>query len=138
MKKAFLVVLGLLMVSVFTSCNFDTPEEETYVVESGIVSNYIANTALEMSEAITGEVTFSDICALRDYLYSNTETDDYEIMRDVTFEELKSMLVQSSHSKGSEIANGIKEHGSYIGTFYHRNYSDKKVWIFVAKTGLLY
>lgn len=126
------------MISVFTSCNFDTPEEETYVVESGVVSNYIAVKALEMSENISGEATFSDICTIRDYLYSNTETDDYEIMRDVTFEELKSMLVQASHSKGSEIANGIKEHGSYIGTFYHRNYSDKKIWICVTKAGLLY
>lgn len=36
MKNVF-VVLGLLMISVFTSCNFDTPEEETYVVEAPTV-----------------------------------------------------------------------------------------------------
>ena len=59
-------------------------------------------------------------------------------MKDVTFEELKSMLVQVSHAEGLEIANGIKEHGSYIGTFNHRNYSYKKIWICVTKTGLLY
>lgn len=138
MKKSVLLVLGLLMMSVFTSCNFYTPEEETYVVESGVVSNDTFYTANKMAENISGEVTFSDICAIRDYLYSNTKTDDYKIMRDVTFEELKSMLVQSSHAEGSEIANGIKEHGSYIGTFYHRNYSNKKIWICVTKTGLLY
>lgn len=139
MKKSVFVVLGLLAMSVFTSCNFDAPlKEETYVVEAGIVSNYTFEEALEMVENISGEITFSDMCTIRDYLYSHTETDDYEIKRDVTFEELKSMLIQSSHAEGLEIANGIKEHGSYLGTFYHRNYSDKKVWIFVTKTGLLY
>ena len=137
MKKSVLLVLGLLMMSVFTSCNFYTPEE-TYVVESGVVSNDTVVKAVEMSENISGEASFSDICKIRDYLYVNTATDDYEIMKDVTFEELKSMLVQVSHAEGLEIANGIKEHGSYIGTFYHRNYSYKKVWICVTKTGLLY
>lgn len=137
MKKSVLLVLGLLMISVFTSCNFYTPEE-TYVVESGVVSNDTVDTAVEMSENISGEASFSDICKIRDYLYVNTATDDYEIMKDVTFEELKSMLVQVSHAEGLEIANGIKEHGSYIGTFYHRNYSYKKIWICVTKTGLLY
>lgn len=138
MKKSVLLVLGLLMMSVFTSCNFYTPEEETYVVEVGIVSNDIVDTALEMSEKFSGEVSHSDIFTIRDYLYANTATDDYEIMKDVTFEELKSMLVQVSHTKGQEIANGIKEHGSYLGTFNHRNYSYKKIWICVTKTGLLY
>ena len=137
MKKSVLLVLGLLMISVFTSCNFYTPEE-TYVVESGVVSNDIEATAIEMSEKLSGEVSHSDIFTIRDYLYVNTATDDYEIMKDVTFEELKSMLVQVSHAEGLEIANGIKEHGSYIGTFYHRNYSYKKIWICVTKTGLLY
>lgn len=137
MKKSVLLVLGLLMISVFTSCNFYTPEE-TYIVESGVVSNDTVDTAVEMSENISGEASFSDICKIRDYLYVNTSTDDYEIMKDVTFEELKSMLVQVSHAEGLEIANGIKEHGSYIGTFYHRNYSYKKIWICVTKTGLLY
>lgn len=137
MKKSVLLVLGLLIISVFTSCNFYTPEE-TYVVESGVVSNDTVDKAVEMSENISGEASFSDICKIRDYLYVNTATDDYEIMKDVTFEELKSMLVQVSHAEGLEIANGIKEHGSYIGTFYHRNYSYKKIWICVTKTGLLY
>ena len=137
MKKSVLLVLGLLMMSVFTSCNFYTPEE-TYVVESGVVSNDIVDKAVEMSENISGEASFSDICKIRDYLYANTATDNYEIMKDVTFEELKSMLVQVSHTEGLEIANGVKEHGSYIGTFNHRNYSYKKIWICVTKTGLLY
>ena len=137
MKKSVLLVLGLLMMSVFTSCNFYTPEE-TYVVESGVVSNDIVDKAVEMSENISGEASFSDICKIRDYLYANTATDNYEIMKDVTFEELKSMLVQVSHTEGLEIANGVKEHGSYIGTFDHRNYSYKKIWICVTKTGLLY
>lgn len=137
MKKSVLLVLGLLMMSVFTSCNFFTPEE-TYVVESGVVSNDTVDKAVEMAEDVYGEASFSDICKIRDYLYVNTATDDYEIMKDVTFEELKSMLVQVSHAEGLEIANGIKEHGSYIGTFYHRNYSYKKIWICVTKTGLLY
>ena len=90
MKKSVLLVLGLLMISVFTSCNFYTPEE-TYVVESGVVSNDIEATAIEMSEKLSGEVSHSDIFTIRDYLYVNTATDDYEIMKDVTFEELKSM-----------------------------------------------
>ena len=138
MKKSVLLVLGLLMMSVFTSCNFYTPEEETYVVEVGIVSNDTVDTALEMSEKLSGEVSHSDIFTIRDYLYANTATDDYEIDKNVTFEELKNMLVQVSHAEGLEIANGIKEHGSYLGTFNHRNYSYKKVWICVTKTGLLY
>ena len=141
MKKIlglFAIILGLLMMSVFTSCNFYTPEEETYVVEVGIVSADTAVTALEMAENLSGEVSHSDIFAIRDYLYANTATDDYEIEKNVTFEELKSMLVQVSHTKGKEIANGIKEHGSYLGTFNHRNYSYKKIWICVTKTGLLY
>ena len=82
MKKSVLLVLGLLMMSVFTSCNFYTPEE-TYVVESGVVSNDIVDKAVEMSENISGEAPFSDICKIRDYLYVNTATDDYEIMKDV-------------------------------------------------------
>ena len=138
MKKSVLLFLGLLMMSVFTSCNFCTPEEETYVVEVGIVSNDIVDTALEMSEKLSGEVSHSDIFTIRDYLYANTATDNYEIEKNVTFEELKNMLVQVSHAEGLEIANGVKEHGSYIGTFNHRNYSYKKVWICVTKTGLLY
>ena len=138
MKKSVLLLLGLLMMSVFTSCNFYTPEEETYIVEVGIVSNDIVDTATKMAENLSGEVSHSDIFTIRDYLYANTATDDYEIEKNVTFEELKNMLVQTSHSKGQEIANGIKEHGSYLGTFNHRNYSYKKVWICVTKTGLLY
>ena len=138
MKKLFAIILGLLMMSVFTSCNFYTPEEETYVVEVGIVSNDTVDTALEMSEKFSGEVSHSDIFTIRDYLYANTATEDYEIEENVTFEELKSMLVRVSHTKGQEIANGIKEHGSYLGTFNHRNYSYKKIWICVTKTGLLY
>lgn len=138
MKK----ILGLLVIVLgLTGCSMNVPvapQEETYVVEAGIVSNYTFDAACEMAENISGEASFSDLCKIRDYLYSHTETDDYEIKRDVTFEELKSMLVQSSHAEGLEIANGIKEHGSYLGTFYHRNYSDKKVWVFVTKTGLLY
>ena len=136
--KKIILVLGLLMMSVFTSCNFVIPEEETYVVETGIVSNDTVDKAVEMSEKLSGEVSHSDIFTIRDYLYANTSTEDYEIMRDVTFEELKSMLVQVSHTKGQEIANGIKKHGSYLGTFNHRNYSYKKIWICVTKTGLLY
>ena len=138
MKKNVLLLLGLLMMSVFTSCNFYTPEEETYVVEVGIVSSDIEATAIEMSEKLSGEVSHSDIFTIRDYLYANTATDDYEIEKNVTFEELKNMLVQVSHAEGLEIANGVKEHGSYLGTFNHRNYSYKKVWICVTKTGLLY
>ena len=138
MKKSILLVLGLLIMSVFTSCNFVIPEEETYVVEVGIVSNDTVDTATEMAENLSGEVSHSDIFTIRDYLYSNTATDDYKIEKNVTFEELKSMLVQVSHTKGIEIANGIKEHGSYLGTFNHRNYSYKKIWICVTKTGLLY
>ena len=136
--KKIILVLGLLMMSIFTSCNFVIPEEETYVVETGIVSSDIEATAIEMSEKLSGEVSHSDIFTIRDYLYENTATDDYEIEKNVTFEELKNMLVQVSHTKGQEIANGIKEHGSYLGTFNHRNYSYKKVWICVTKTGLLY
>ena len=138
MKKNVLLLLGLLMMSVFTSCNFYTPEEETYVVEVGIVSNDIVDTATKMAENLSGEVSHSDIFTIRDYLYANTATDDYEIEKNVTFEELKNMLVQVSHAEGLEIANGVKEHGSYLGTFNHRNYSYKKVWICVTKTGLLY
>lgn len=143
MKKIlvlFAIVLGL------TGCSTPvTPvnvapviEEETYIVEVGVVSNDTVDIAFEMIENISGEVSHSDIFAIRDYLYANTATDDYEIERNVTFEELKSMLVQVSHTKGSEIANGIKEHGSYLGIFNHRNYSYKKIWICVTKTGLLY
>ena len=137
MKKILAIILGCIVLG-FTSCNFVIPEEETYVVEIGIVSADTAVTALEMAENLSGKVSHSDIFTIRDYLYANTATDDYEIERNVTFEELKSMLVQVSHTKGPEIANGIKEHGSYLGTFNHRNYSYKKIWICVTKTGLLY
>lgn len=139
MKK----ILGLLVIVLgLTGCSMNVAPtqmfEETYVVEVGIVSSSTEATAIEMVENISGEVSHSDIFTIRDYLYANTATDDYEIMRDVTFEELKSMFVQISNTKGSEIANGIKEHGSYLGTFSHRNYSYKKIWICVTKTGLLY
>lgn len=137
MKKILAIILGCIVLG-FTSCNFITPEEETYVVEVGIVSNDTVDTASKMAENLSGEVSHSDIFTIRDYLYANTATDDYEIERNVTFEELKSMLVQVSNTKGPEIANDIKEHGSYLGTFNHRNYSYKKIWICVTKTGLLY
>ena len=140
MKK----ILGLLVIVLgLTGCSMNVAptqmfKGETYVVETGIVSNGTEATAIEMVEALSGEVSNSDIFKIRDYLYANTATDDYEIMRDVTFEELKSMFVQISNTKGSEIANGIKEHGLYLGTFSHRNYSYKKIWICVTKTGILY
>lgn len=139
MKK----ILGLLVIVLgLTGCSMNvapvTPTEETYIVEVGVVSSSTEVTVTEMVENISGEVSHSDIFTIRDYLYANTATDDYEIMENVTFEELKSMLVQVSHTKGSEIANGIKEHGSYLGMFNHRNYSYKKIWICVTKTGLLY
>ena len=136
MKK----ILGLLVIVLgLTGCSMNVaPTEETYVVEMGTVSAGTANKALVMASNFTGEVTFSDICALRDYLYSNTETNGHVVMRDVTFEELKSMFVQISYTEGQEIANYIKKHGSYINIFYHRNYSYKRIWICVTKTGLLY
>ena len=139
MKK----ILGLLVIVLgSTGCSMNVAtqmfEEETYVVETGIVSSSTEATAVEMAKAISGEVSQSDIFAIRDYLYANTATDDYGIEENVTFEELESMFVQISHTEGPEIANGIKEHGSYLGTFNHRNYSYKKVWICVTKTGLLY
>ena len=142
MKKIlvlFAIVLGLTGCSTpVTPVTPVTPTEETYVVEAGIVSNYTFDAACEMAENISGEASFSDICKIRDYLYANTATDDYEIKKNVTFEELKSMLVQVSHSNGLEIANGIKKHGYYLGIFYHRNYSYKKIWVCVTKTNLLY
>ncbi len=138
MKK----ILGLLVIVLgLTGCSMNvapTMFEETYVVETGVVSSSTEVTVTEMAENLSGEVSHSDIFTIRDYLYANTATDDYEIKENVTFEELRSMLVQVSHTKGPEIANGIKEHGSYIGTFNHRNYSYKKIWICVTKTSLLY
>lgn len=141
----FGMMLGLTTLLGLTGCSMNVPvsdvsapTEETYVVEVGIVSSSTEVTVKEMAENISGEVSFSDICKIRDYLYANTETDDYEIYENVTFEELKSMFVRVSHTNGLEIANGIKEHGSYIGTFNHRNYSYKKIWICVTKTSLLY
>lgn len=143
MKKIlvfYAIVLGLTGCSMNVAPVIVAPviEEETYIVEVGIVSNDTVDTATKMAENLSGEVSHSDIFTIRDYLYANTATDDYEIEENVTFEELESMFVQISHTKGPEIANGIKEHGSYLGTFNHRNYSYKKIWICVTKTGLLY
>lgn len=134
MKKSVLVVLGLMMMSVFTSCGFVTQEEKTYVVEMGIVTNETVYTAAEM---MSDGLSFSDFCTVRDYLYKNT-IDGYEVEYDVTFEELKSLLLQISYTEGAEAAKVTKERGFKLLCCSHRDYDDVKVWISIAETDLLY
>lgn len=134
MKKSVLVVLGLMMMSVFTSCGFVTQEETTYVVECGIVTNETIYTAADM---MSDGLSFSDFCKVRDYLYKNT-IDGYEVEYDVTFEELESMLLQVSYTEGAEAANVTQKRGFKILCFNHRYDDDVKIWMSVVETELLY
>lgn len=113
-------------------CSTHLVEEKTYVVEIGIVTN---ETVYAASDMVT-DTSFSDFCTVRDYLYKNT-IDGYEVEYDVTFEELKSLLLQISYTEGAEAAKVTKERGFNLLCGTHRDYDDVKVWISIAETELL-
>ena len=154
MKKSVLGLLGLLAMSVFTSCNFDAPENKTYVVEIGRAPDSLntlpptnstdkplypeTDMMLDFSEE---PPTFSDFCVMRDYLYNKTPRRDYKITGDVTFEQLKIMLTNISYTEGSAAVNFIVSHGYHLDIYSQQDSSDsycRNVWISVTETGLLY
>ena len=134
MKKILTVLMMVLGLSILTSCDFVTQVENTYVVESGIVTNKTIYTAADM---MSDGLSFSDFCTTRDYLYKNT-IDGYEVMNDVTFEELKGALLQVSYTEGAEAADKVKERGFKLLCFTHRDYDDVKIWMSIVETDLLY
>lgn len=115
------------------SCSTSLMEEKTYVVEIGIVTNETVYTVADM---IPDGPSFSDFCTVRDYLYKNT-IDGYEVEYDVTFEELKRLLLQISYAEGAEAAEVTKEYGFNLLYGSHRDYDDVKVWISIVETDLL-
>ena len=154
MKKSVLLVLGLLVMSVFTSCNFDAPENKKYVVEIGRAPDSLntlppssstdrpiyysePDMTLDFSEE---PPTFSDFCVMRDYLYDKTPRSSYKITRDVTFEQLKIMLTNISYTEGSAAVDFIVSHGYHLDIYsqHDYDYGRRNVWISVTETGLLY
>lgn len=129
MKKMIFVLIASFLMA---SCSTSLMEEKTYILEAGIVTNETAETASSM----VYEQSFENFCTIRDYLYQNT-IDGYDVEYDLTFEDIKSVLVQISYTEGEKAANYIKEHGHIITLCNHRDYDDVKVWISITETGLL-
>lgn len=134
MKKVLMVLIAsFLMAGCSTHLAEDhLAEEKTYVVESGIVTNETAYVAVDM----VTDTSFSDFCTVRDYLYKNT-IDGYGVEYDVTFEELKSLLLQISYTEGAEAVKVTKERGFNLLLGTHRYCDDVKIWISIAETDIL-
>ena len=129
MKKMFLVLMALVTMSTGLFA-----EEKEYIYEEGFVSYETLDEVIDMMLDASEPVSFSDFAEIRDYLYASTE-DEYCVFRDVTFEELKDLLIPVSYSKSSKILESTKDYGFSVNAFY---YDDVVLWICIVEKDFLY
>ena len=138
-KKVVTKVLVLLALSfVFFSCqqNSDDNNNGSYAIESGIVSNSVAEEARYRAGSYGGNLTFSNVKAVRDYLYENTPAAQYNgVQRGVKRNEVHSFLTSHGSSKSNADAQlaFLDSNGNNIAFFYVTNESNKKAWVYAVK-----
>lgn len=141
-RKIMLGFAIFLILTCFLSCSNpqipSVPTEEhkvqLYKVEFGLITKQIYKDANNIASNWT-ELSYSKIASLRGYLYDNTISSSYEIITDVTLNEIKEFLLQhnSSNYEAELIIETIKENGNYI-VFFSTVYGDDKIaWAYATK-----
>lgn len=137
MKKILITLLAILgLFSLTCAASLSTPITETYLVESGVITNQTYTTASNTVSSWT-ELNYSNVASLRDYLHNNTVS-DYSAQEAVTMNAIKQFLLlqDSSGYKAKKEIELLKRNGYDIIFFNHRE-NDKKVWMCVTKIELL-
>ena len=138
MKKLFIILLAVLGLFSLTCCaSLPTPITETYLVESGVITDQTYNTARNTMKSWT-VLNYQEVALLRDYLYTNTVS-DYSAQEAVTMNAIKQFLLTQDPSgyKAKKEIELLKRNGYDIIFFNHREGKGKKIWMSAAKITLL-
>lgn len=138
MKKLFVILLAVLGLFSLTCCaSLPTPITETYLVESGVITDQTYNTARNTIKSWT-VLNYQEVALLRDYLHTNTVS-DYSAQEAVTMNAIKQFLLTQDPSgyKAKKEIEFIKRNGYDIIFFDHREGKGKKIWMSAAKITLL-
>ena len=138
MKKLFIILLAVLGLFSLTCCaSLPTPITETYLVESGVITDQTYNTARNTMKSWT-VLNYQEVALLRDYLHTNTVS-DYSAQEAVTMNAIKQFLLMQDPSgyKAKKEIEFLKRNGCDIIFFNHREGKGKKIWMSAAKITLL-
>lgn len=138
MKKLFIILLAVLGLFSLTYCaSLPTPITETYLVESGVITDQTYNTARNTMKSWT-VLNYQEVALLRDYLHTNTVS-DYSAQEAVTMNAIKQFLLTQDPScyKAKKEIEFLKRNGYDIIFFDHREGKGKKIWMSAAKITLL-
>ena len=138
MKKLFIILLAILGLFSLTCCaSLPTPITETYLVESGVITDQTYNTARNTMKSWT-VLNYQEVALLRDYLHTNTVS-DYSAQEAVTMNAIKQFLLTQDPSgyKAKKEIEFLKRNGYDIIFFDHREGKGKKIWMSAAKITLL-
>ena len=138
MKKLFIILLAVLGLFSLTCCaSLPTPITETYLVESGVITDQTYNTARNTMKSWT-VLNYQEVALLRDYLHTNTVS-DYSAQEAVTMNAIKQFLLTQDPSgyKAKKEIEFLKRNGYDIIFFNHREGKGKKIWMSAAKITLL-
>lgn len=138
MKKLFIILLAVLGLFSLTCCaSLPTPITETYLVESGVITDQTYNTARNTIKSWT-VLNYQEVALLRDYLHTNTVS-DYSAQEAVTMNAIKQFLLTQDTSgyKAKKEIEFLKRNGYDIIFFDHREGKGKKIWMSAAKITLL-
>lgn len=138
MKKLFIILLAVLGLFSLTCCaSLPTPITETYLVESGVITDQTYNTARNTIKSWT-VLNYQEVALLRDYLHTNTVS-DYSAQEAVTMNAIKQFLLTQDPSgyKAKKEIEFLKRNGYDIIFFDHREGKGKKIWMSAAKITLL-
>lgn len=136
MKKRIIIVFSIFAVLFcLSSCSNSSSSDDytTYKIEIGVVSNSTYSTALSRISGWTG-VSYSNIAALRLYLYNNTIS-NHDVQTGVSIDEIKSFLLSKGMSN-YEVASEIELLNRVGNNIIFGEYaidSTKKVWIYATK-----
>ena len=134
MKKIYLMIATICLAFNFTSCSNDSGSEDTYRIESGVISNSTYETAYNMILSYGANITHSDIKSIRDYLYQNTTSDYDNSMKGVSIDKIRDFLIEKglSTSQANDEVAGMKILGNDIA-FFECVYPSSKVWMYAEK-----
>ena len=138
MKKLFIILFTVFGLFSLTYCaSLPTPITETYLVESGVITDQTYTTARSTMISWT-ELNYSKAASLRGYLYNNTIS-EYSAQEAVTMNAIKQFLLMNDPSgyKSKKEIGFLKRNGYDIIFFDHREGKDKKIWMSVTKITLL-
>lgn len=115
---------------------FNSSSEDTYRFETGVVPNSVYSTAMNMVASYGANITYSDIKAIRNYLYSKTISDHGNSIKSVTKDEIRDFLVSKGGFTEEQINTEIEfleTIGNDIAFFYCTYSTELKVWIYAEK-----